>query len=255
MQGGAHTRRGHRQLSAQTELFATRPRRGGKRPGAGRPPQGVRAGMPHVERPQLAARFPVHVLIRRAEVFGSLRRLDFYAALHKATRCVGKRADFRIVHLSIQRSHIHLLVEANDKIALARGMQAFQISAAKRLNRAFSCRRPGPRRRGAVFPERYYAEIIRSPRQARHALSYVLNNWRKHREDRGEERRGWKIDWYSSAGAFDGWAEAAREPSMMIRPAKMEPLEVKKSETWLLSVGWKKHGATISRREVPSAVR
>jgi hypothetical protein len=27
-----------------------------------------------------------------------------------------------------------------------------------------------------VFPDRYHAEIITSPRQARHALSYVLSN-------------------------------------------------------------------------------
>jgi hypothetical protein len=44
---------------------------------------------------------------------------------------------------------VHLLVEAKDKAALARGMQGFQISAAKQLNRAISKRRPGPRRRGS----------------------------------------------------------------------------------------------------------
>ncbi len=209
--------------------------------------------MPHLTRPELAARFPVHVVLRRSEALGTLRRLDFYAAIRRATMRVAKRQAFRIVHLSIQRSHIHLLVEAADKTSLARGMQAFQISAAKQLNRAYSRRRSGPRRRGAVFPDRYYAEIIRSPRQARHALAYVLNNWRKHREDREDERRGWKIDWYSSAGAFESWTEAEKEPWMLRRPAKMEPLEVVPSKTWLLSEGWKKHGATISRRETPSS--
>ncbi len=211
--------------------------------------------MPHVTRLDLAARFPVHVVVRRAAALGSLRRLDLYAAIRKATIRVAGRANFRIVHLSIQRSHIHLLVEANDKRALARGMQAFQISAAKQLNRAFSRRRPGPRRRGAVFPERYYAEIIRSPRQARHALKYVLLNWKKHGEDLEDGRRGWTIDWYSSAGAFDGWAEAAKEPWMMRRPSKMEALAVARPETWLLRVGWQKHGATISRWEAPSTPR
>ncbi len=211
--------------------------------------------MPHVTRSLLASRFPVHVVVRRTEALGSLRRLDLYAAIRKSTIRVATRADFRIVHLSIQRSHIHLLVEATDKRALAKGMQAFQISAAKQLNRAFSRRRPGPRRRGAVFPDRYYAEIIRSPRQARHALAYVLLNWKKHGEDLEDGRRGWKIDWYSSAGAFDGWAEAEREPWMMRRPSKMEALVVTKPGTWLLQVGWKKHGATISRWEAPASAR
>ncbi|HEY0193580.1 MAG TPA: transposase [Kofleriaceae bacterium] len=255
MQRRTLTRRAEPSTPAQAELFATLPRRGGKRPGAGRPPKGARAGMPHLTRPDLAARFPVHVVLRRAPALGTLRRLDFYAAIRKATTRVAQRKSFRIVHLSIQRSHIHLLVEANDKVSLSRGMQAFQISAAKQLNRAFSRRLPGPRRRGAVFPDRYYAEIIRSPQQARHALSYVLNNWRKHHEDREDERRGWKIDWYSSAGAFACWAEAEQEPWMLRRPSKMEPLQVTPAATWLLDVGWKKHGSTISRREVPTSTR
>jgi hypothetical protein len=92
---------------------------------------------------------------------------------------------FRIVHLSIQRNHVHLLVEADNKYALANGLQRFQISAAKNVNREVSIERCLPvRRRGSVFPDRYHMEIITTPRQARHALAYVLNNWRKHREDK-----------------------------------------------------------------------
>src|SRR6185295_7661255 len=105
-----------------------------------------------------------------------------------------RRESFRIVHLSIQRTHVHLLVEADHKAALASGMQGFQISAAKHLNAAISKNRPGPRRRGAVFSDRYHAEIITTPTQARHTLNYVINNWRKHQEDRTDTARSWKID-------------------------------------------------------------
>ncbi|HET7506091.1 MAG TPA: hypothetical protein VFK02_33960, partial [Kofleriaceae bacterium] len=113
---------------------------------------------------------------------------------------------------SIQRTHIHLLVEADGKAALSVGMQGFQISAAKHLNREISKGRPGPRRRGKVFPDRYHAEIITTPTQARHTLSYVLNNWRKHAEDRRSPMREWKVGWFSSAAMFPGWAEYADEP-------------------------------------------
>jgi REP element-mobilizing transposase RayT len=78
----------------------------------------------------------------------------------------------RIVHQSIQDSHLHLLVEADTRTALARGMQAFQISAAKRINAAVSnagnwwerrrMRTKPERRKGAVFPDRYHEEIIRT---------------------------------------------------------------------------------------------
>src|SRR6185295_10492570 len=181
-----------RKQSVQQQLF---PPRGGKRRGAGRPAKSARAGAPHKERSFLHARYPVHVTLRVVGAVGNLRRRCVYQAIREATLTTALREDFRIVQLSIQRTHVHLLVEASDKGALARGMQGLQISAAKHLNAAISKGKPGPRRRGVVFPDRYHAEIIRSPRQARHALSYVMNNWRKHQEDRREPMSGWTIDW------------------------------------------------------------
>src|SRR5262249_15627732 len=175
-------------------------RRGSKRPGP--KAKGPRAGSPHRVRPKLKARHPVHVVLRVVSAVGNLRRRATYKAVREATLTTARREEFRIVHLSIQRNHLHLLVEAEHKGALATGMQGFQISAAKHLNAAISKNRPGPRRRGAVFADRYYAEVIKTPTQARHALNYVINNWRKHREDRSEKTRSWKIDWFSTAVMF-----------------------------------------------------
>ena len=169
----ARRRRSRRSEPVQQVLFKNR---GGKRRGAGRRPKGRRAGSPHKARPELKARHPVHVVLRVIGAVGSLRRRFTYRAIREATLTTARRDDFRIVHVSIQRTHVHLLVEADGKRALASGMQGFQISAAKHLNAAISKGKPGPRRRGTVFPDRYHAEIITSPRQARHALAYVLVN-------------------------------------------------------------------------------
>jgi REP-associated tyrosine transposase len=166
-----------------------------------------------------------------------------------------RREDFRIVQLSIQHNHVHLIVEADDKRALASGMQGFQISAAKHLNAAISKGKPGPRRRGTVFPDRYHAEIITSPTQARHALSYVMNNWRKHREDRHQPASTWKLDWFSSAITFPGWAEYGDEAFLWRGPPTYDPLMVFQPRTWLLREGWKKKSGSISFREVPSKRR
>ena len=144
----------------------------------GRPKQ-PGAGVPHKRRPVLSSRYPVHVVLRVVGAVGSLRRRLAYHAVRAATIVAVQRQDFRICHLSLQRTHIHLLVEASDRRALSRGMQSFQISAAKHLNRAISKDWTGLRRRGPEFSDRYYAEIIESPLQARRALLYVLNNWRK----------------------------------------------------------------------------
>ncbi len=194
----------------------------------------------------------MHIVLRVISAVGNLRRRFTYRAIREATLTTARREDFRIVHLSIQRTHLHLIVEADDKDALASGMQGFQISAAKHLNAAISRGKPGPRRRGAVFPDRYHAEIITSPRQARHALNYTLNNWRKHQEDRAEPMRTWKIDWFSSAAQFPDWAEYGHEPFLWRGPDTYDPLVVYQPKTWLLREGWKKSGA-ISCRAVPSA--
>src|SRR5882757_109587 len=217
----AARRRGARRAAEQLPLFKPR---GGKRRGAGRPPKGARAGSPHKTRPPLAARYPVHVVLRAIGAVGNLRRRRVYHAIRFATYTTARREDFRIVHLSIQRTHIHLLVEADDKRALASGMQGFQISAAKQLNAAISRDRPGPRRRGTVFPDRYHAEIITSPRQARHALIYVLANWKKHQEDRSAKTRDWKIDWFSSAGVFPDWTEYGDAAFLLRGPPGYDPL-------------------------------
>jgi len=105
-----------------------------------------------------------------------------------------------------------------------------------------------------VFPDRYHAEIIMSPTQARHALRYVISNWRKHGEDRAAPMSGWKIDWFSSAAMFPDGREYGDEEAFLWRdPPSYEPLQVRAAQTWLLRDGWKKLGATISCHEVPSA--
>ena len=244
-----------RKRHVQQELF----RHGGKRKGAGRKPKnGKRAGSLHKARPELKARHPVHVVLRVHDDIGSLRKRRMYHALRDATITVAarelhdkKEGAFRIVHASIQGTHIHLLVEADNKDALANGMQRFQISAAKLLNREVSIERELPRRRrGKVFTDRYHMEVITTPRQARHALAYVLNNWRKHREDRG---LSWKVDPYSTGVMFTGWREREGAQLMMRYRSPYQPLVVYLPRTWLLQSGWRLGGGSIPYDYVPGS--
>jgi hypothetical protein len=135
-------------------------------------------------------------------------------------------------------------------------MQGFQISAAKHLNAAIRKGKPGPRRRGTVFPDRYHAEIITCPTQARHSLAYLVLNWRKHGEDRVAPMSTWKIDWFSSAAMFPDWAEYGLDEGFLWRgPPTYEPLQVFLPRTWLLRDGWKRCALPISYRDVPPAKR
>jgi REP element-mobilizing transposase RayT len=194
---------------------------GGKRHGAGRPQVNRRKSEPHRARAKLARTAPVHVTVRTTAAVGALRRHRGYRAFHRALRRVAARADFRVVHLSIQNAHVHFLVEADDERALACGMQALQISAARALNAELG-------RRGNVFVDRYHPRVIASPRQARSALAYILNNWRKHGTDRAHP--SWRVDPYSSAVSFYDDA-----PSYPVLP-------VCRAQTWLLRIGWARHG-------------
>src|SRR5262249_4196909 len=148
-------------------------------------------------RARFRASEPQHVVLRCTPAIRQLRKRHIYMAVREAMITTFPREDFRIVHLSIQNNHVHLLVEANNCKALSTGMQGFQISAAKHINAALSVGKR-ERRKGSVFPDRYHAKTITSRRGARHCLAYVLNNWRHHGEHRAGFARNWKIDPFSS---------------------------------------------------------
>ena len=126
---------------------------GGRRRGAGRKPKGKRPGASHAARLEHDPRHPVHVTMRVVGSASGLRRKDTYLALREATIVTARREDFRIVHMSIQRDHIHLIVEADSRRALSKGVHGFSISAARQINKAIT-ERGGDRRASAAYQAR-----------------------------------------------------------------------------------------------------
>jgi len=99
------------------------------------------------------------------------------------------------------------------------------------------------RRRGRVTADRYHHRVLRTPREVRNALGYVLLNVRKHAIGAGRVLRD-ALDPASSARWFAGWARAA--------PQAPDVPAVAKPRSWLLRVGWWRHGR-IDPRGVPGA--
>jgi REP element-mobilizing transposase RayT len=228
-------------------------RRGGKRRGAGRKPKGARAGARHGARPEFKPYHGLHVVMRVAPAVGSLRRRKMYRAVREATITAAQREQFRIVHISLQRTHVHMLVEADHREALARGMQSFQISAARNINTALG---DGVRRRrGKVFADRYHVEVITTPTRAHHAIGYILGNWRKHKEDQHGVASTWLVDPFSTAILFPDWKELQDKALMWPIRETYDPMIVFRPRTWLLAEGWKRGGGPISARDVPSKRR
>ena len=155
------------------------------------------------------------------------------------------------MHLSLQREHVHLVVEANDEKALANGMRGLQIAAARYLNHAVSVER-GVDRRGRVFVDRYHARILETPNEVRNAIGYVVNNWRHHGEDHDVPDR--RVDPYSSGVNFGGWKELADSPFLFDVPDGFARLSTSVPQSWLLRIGWTKaKGPPISVFDVPGA--
>ncbi|MEO8841491.1 MAG: hypothetical protein ABI591_07615 [Kofleriaceae bacterium] len=145
---------------------------GGKRAGAGRPQRGAVASEPHQRRPALSARVPVHVIARVVRGAGALHDRHARRALARAVQRSLARTDFRIVELAVVAGRLELVVEAADRHALARGMQGFQVAAARHLNRLRG-------RSGAVFPDRYRARPLLT-RGAVRALLHAPIAWIRH---------------------------------------------------------------------------
>ncbi|MEO6597596.1 MAG: hypothetical protein ABIP94_22865 [Planctomycetota bacterium] len=72
-------------------------------------------------------------------------------------------------HYAVLNDHLHLVVEATGRTTVSRGVQGLLVRIARALNRLWQ-------RRGRVFADRYHDHTLRSPREVRNALRYVLGN-------------------------------------------------------------------------------
>ena len=117
-------------------------------------------------------------------------------------------------------------------------MKAIAPRVARAVQRAFALS-------GPVLHGRYHLRVLRTPREVRNALAYVLLNARKHWRERHGTPPPERLDEASSGRWFDGWRRApgSREPPR-------ETPEVEPPRTWLLSTGWRRHGL-IDPEEVP----
>jgi REP element-mobilizing transposase RayT len=226
-----------RRRPAQLSLSLPAPRRwGGSRPGAGRK-AGPRPVVRHGRRAHFAKPLPAHVTLRIRRDAPSLRTVRIVHELERTFAAGCERPGFRLVHYSLQGNHAHLIVEAHDRAALGRGMKSLGARLARAVNRI-------ARRRGRVLADRYHVRMLPTPREVHRALRYVLLNARRHASSaRTALARAVRLDPASSARWFDGWKrerlkEAVREELTAAdgRPA------VARAKTWLLTVGWRRHG-------------
>jgi REP element-mobilizing transposase RayT len=222
---------------------------GGRRTGAGRPPNGAKPGVSHLRRPALSRHHPVHVTLRIVAGLPSLRTWPRFGELRTALARGQERFGFRLVHFSVQSNHVHLIAEARDRRALSRGVQGLSVRLARAVNRTLA-------RRGRVFADRYHARALKTPRAAHFALRYVLLNARKHAPRAAAASSSdivlpGFVDSRSSAAWFDGFQRpselvfGAREIRAEWRATSELEAPVVPPHTWLLRRGDRRYGFDI----------
>jgi hypothetical protein len=107
---------------------------GGKRRGAGRRPNGAKAGVSHGARPILTGREPVLVTLKVRKDVWNLRARRAFSRLIPAFFAGRERLGMRLVHFSVQADHVHLVVEVQDRTALSRGVQGLCVRIARALS-------------------------------------------------------------------------------------------------------------------------
>ena len=208
---------------------------GGKRKGAGRKPKGEKALVSHSKRAEHKARHPLQVTMKLAAGLPSLRRTRPFQVVRAALEVAADRFGCRVVHFAVLSNHLHLIVEADDNRALARGMNGLCVRIAHGLNRLWG-------RRGRVFADRFHVSVLENPTMVRNALGYVLHNAEKHGITCSRDG----VDPFSSGASFDGWQKS-------LDRAKSSRSVFGRPRTWLLRDGWKRLGLLESRRRERAA--
>jgi REP element-mobilizing transposase RayT len=210
---------------------------GGARQGAGRKREGKLERVAHSKRPAIKSSHPMHITLRIEDGLTSLRNRSEYATVREALVAGADRFGMRLVEFAVLSNHVHLVCEADDERSLARGIKGLCVRIARSLNRLWS-------RVGSVFIDRYHAHVLKTPREVRNALHYVLHNAALHGAPLGGP------DPCSSGAWFDGWrhelglrrvtsgSSSSRAPA---RVPSNSPLP--RALTWLLRVGWRRHGS------------
>jgi putative transposase len=200
--------------------------------------------MRHVARPAHLEEVPVHVTVRAVPAAPYLRSERVFAAL-RAIFARASEKGFALLQYSVQANHLHLIVEATDGVAFARGVQRLLSRIAMAVNAI-------ARRSGRLWSDRHHRKPLLIPSQMRNAYVYVLFNHRRHTIP---GQPGWEVafntfDAFSSFAWFDGWAPESKPSATVL--ARAGPPQVSRPSTWLAATGWRRTKRGLIRfEEVP----
>lgn len=200
----------------QLSLNLNKGRWGGRRSGTGRKRIHSK-GVAHRARETVKTRTPLHINFKYRT---QIRNKTCLQILKRAI-INSRKMGLRIIHFSLQHNHIHLIVEAENNEILTAGMRSLTITFAKGLNK------------GKVQLERYHLHVLKTLRETKNAIQYVLFNQQKH-----EKGSYSKVDGFSSLSQLRNALELirnfAKDNRMFLEVVRSDHFELDKGASYLL---------------------
>jgi REP element-mobilizing transposase RayT len=193
------------------------------------------------KRQAFSSRHPLHITLRLREGLPNLRSQEGSKIVQHALRGLQKNG-VRVIHFAILSNHIHLIVEAKSAEWLFAGMKSFLARLGIQLRKWASVatiNRLDMLGLG-LFVGRYDIQILKTPRQVRNALKYVLLNPAKH------FRKAPYVDMFTPGSIVDSWKELVGQ--QLRAPAHSRVLRerlksfLSPPELWLTREGWERAG-------------
>ncbi|MES2526254.1 MAG: hypothetical protein V4598_04180 [Bdellovibrionota bacterium] len=184
---------------------------GGRRSGSGR--KRIHSpGVAHRVRETLNRRTPLHINFRYRT---HIRNKTTFRLLKRAI-LNGRKKSLRIIHFSFQKNHVHLIIEADSNAVLTKGMRSVTVTMAMGL------------KKGRVQTQRYHLHVLKSLRETKNAVHYVLFNEQKHEKSAGGPGDSTTGE-YNSILSLQNAMELIRD--FMVKNKRM--IRIVKGEDWL----------------------
>lgn len=150
-------------MTKQFSLNLHRGTRGGRRPGSGRKRIHSK-GVAHRCREKVTLKTPLHINFKYRLHIRNKEKLR----LLKRAILNSQRHGLKVLHYALQSNHVHLLIEATDSKTLTKGMRSITVTMARGIDQ------------GKVQLQRYHLHVLRTVRETKNAIIYVLFNEQKH---------------------------------------------------------------------------
>lgn len=202
---------------------------GGKRKGAGRK---NRSGtLNHLKRQRVNPKAPIHVTMKLREGLPNIQCPEMHEKFKSGLR-KAKALGLRVIHYTVERNHIHMMIECSNNSSLSRGMKSLGASFGRAI-RAFAGGK------GPVFKERFHMRVVKTPMEVRNVIAYVLTNTSKHHKMAPGPTP------YSSGMYFSEWKKLlGRRAGPVLRefvPITTDlPEFLCEPKSWLAREGWRK---------------